>query len=66
MWAGWTLSHPEFGVSVNPIPRWRGVDYDYRITACQIRKPKEISVLNFDNQIFVVVFYRQAHWNQNK
>ena len=34
-WAGWALAHPEFGVSVNPIPT-RGADYAYRITACPL------------------------------
>ena len=33
-WAGWALDHPEFDVSVNPIPN-RGANYDYCITACQ-------------------------------
>ena len=32
-WAGWALAHPEFGVSVNPIPT-KGVDYAHHITAC--------------------------------
>ena len=32
-WAGLALAHPEFGVSVNPIPT-RGADYTHRITAC--------------------------------
>ena len=32
-WAGWTLAHPEFGSSVNPIPT-RGADYAHHITAC--------------------------------
>ena len=32
-WAEWALAHPEFGVSVNPIPT-RGADYAQRITAC--------------------------------
>ena len=32
-WAGWALAHPEFGVSVNPIPT-RGADYAHCITAC--------------------------------
>ena len=32
-WAGWTLAHPEFGISVNPIPT-RGADYAHHITAC--------------------------------
>ena len=31
-WAGWALAHPEFGVSVNPIPT-RGADYAHCITA---------------------------------
>ena len=31
-WAGWTLAHPEFGSSVNPI-RTRGADYAHHITA---------------------------------
>ena len=35
-WAGWALAHPEFGVSVNPIPI-RGADYAHRITACPPR-----------------------------
>ena len=32
-WAWWALAHPEFGVSVNPIPT-RGADYAHHITAC--------------------------------
>ena len=32
-WAWWALAHPEFGVSVNPIPS-RGADYAHCITAC--------------------------------
>ena len=35
-WAGWALAHPEFGVSVNPIPTvsWgSGADYTHHITA---------------------------------
>ena len=32
-WAGWALTHPEFGISLNPIPT-RGADYAHRITAC--------------------------------
>ena len=31
-WAGWTLAHPEFGSSVNPITT-RGADYAHHITA---------------------------------
>ena len=31
--SGWEVAHPEFGVSVNPIPT-RGADYTHRITAC--------------------------------
>ena len=30
--AEWSLAHPEFGNSVNPIPT-RGADYAHRITA---------------------------------
>ena len=33
-WAGRALAHPEFGVSVNPIPTRRGTEYAYHITAC--------------------------------
>ena len=32
-WAGWTLAHWEFGVSINPIPAM-GADYANCITAC--------------------------------
>ena len=31
-WAGYSLAHPEFGSSVNPITT-RGVDYAHHITA---------------------------------
>ena len=31
-WAGWALAHPEFGVSVNPIPT-KGAGYAHHITA---------------------------------
>ena len=31
--SGWALAHPEFGVSVNPIPT-KGADYAHHITAC--------------------------------
>ena len=31
-WAGWTLAHPEFGSSVNPITT-RGADNAHHITA---------------------------------
>ena len=65
-WAGWALAHPEFGVSVNPIPTGGGGDYAHHITACQIRKPNDISVSIFEYRIFVVVFYRQAHWTKSK
>ena len=32
-WAGWALAHPEFGISVNPIPTGKA-DYAHHITAC--------------------------------
>jgi len=32
-WAGWALTHPEFGSSVNPIAT-SGADYAHNITAC--------------------------------
>ena len=31
-WAGWALTHPEFGSSVSPITT-RGADYAHHITA---------------------------------
>ena len=42
---GWTLAHPEFGSSVNPIPT-RGAVYAHHITYClptRISKPSGIS-----------------------
>ena len=33
MWTGWALAHPEFRVSVNPVPT-KGEDYVYCTTAC--------------------------------
>ena len=43
-WAGWALSHPEFGSSVNPITT--RADYAHHITASSpgFEKPSYISV----------------------
>ena len=32
-WAGWALTYPDFGSSVNHTPT-RGADYAHHITAC--------------------------------
>ena len=36
-WAGLALAHPEFGISVHPIPTRGGADYTHHITACPSR-----------------------------
>ena len=47
-WAGWALPHPEFGVSVNPIPT-RGADYAHCITACPTGFENLAASLHSDN-----------------
>ena len=54
-WAGWTIAHPEFGGTVNPIPtRWGRLCPPHYCLPTRIGKPNGISVIS--NQ------YESSYW----